>query len=67
MKEAVLSPKVLVLSKTRLPYCVDTDESKLQLGAVLFQIHRNSERKSLGLFSSTLLGAETIYYVTEFD
>ena len=63
--DEIIEPPILALPRRGLPYSIDTDASKYQLGAALFQTHLNEERKPIGFFSRTLIDAELNYSVSE--
>ena len=65
LKDAILAPPVLALPKMDLPYSVDTDASDYQIGAALFQMHPDAQRKPIGFFSGTLTAAQRNYSVSE--
>ena len=46
--EAITSPPVLGLQKQGLPSEVDTDASYYQVGAALFQVETDGQRKPIG-------------------
>ena len=63
--DGVLSPKVLALSVTGLPYSIDTDACDYGVGCALLQTHPDVERKPIGLWSRTLDDDEKNYGVPE--
>ena len=63
--DGVLSPKVLALPVTGLPYSIDTDACDYGVGCALFQTHPDGERKPIGFWSRTLDDAEENYGVPE--
>lgn len=51
---AVKSPPILALPKNGLLYSVDTDVFVYQVGAALFQIDEEDNRRPIGFWSRTL-------------
>ena len=63
--DAVVSPKVLALPVTGLPYSVDTDACDYGVGCALFQTHPDGTRRPIGFWSRTLEEAERNYAIPE--
>ena len=63
--DAVISPRVLALPVSGLPYSVDTDASDYGIGCALFQTHTDGERKPIGFWSRSLTDAERNYSAPE--
>ncbi len=63
--DAVLSPAVLALPQSGLPYSVDTDASAYGIGCALFQTHPDGTRKPIGFWSRSLTDAERNYSTPE--
>ena len=63
--DAVLSPAVLALPVSGLPYSVDTDASNYRIGCALFQTHPGNQRKPIGFWSRSLTDAERNYSTPE--
>ena len=56
--DSFISPKVLTLPVSGLPYSIDTDACDYGIGCALFQTHADGERKPIGFWSRTLNDAE---------
>ena len=65
LKQAVASPEVLALPRPDLPFSLDTDASDYQLGAALFQVYGDKDRRPIGFWSRTLNPAEQNYSTPE--
>eukprot|EP00171_Calliarthron_tuberculosum_P008749 IDg8749t1 len=63
--KAVTEPPVLALPKPGLPYSIDTDACKHQVGCALFQTHSDYMRKPISFWSRTLNQAEKNYSPSE--
>ena len=63
--DAILSPEILALPKAGLPYSLDTDASKYQVGCALFQEHPDGTRRPIGFWSRSLNNAEKNYSASE--
>lgn len=65
LKAALVSPPVLRLPRSGLPFSVVTDSSEYQIGCVLLQTHEDGQKYPLGYWSRALSGPERNYSVTE--
>ena len=63
--QLVTAPPILKLPRSGLPYSIDTDASKSQIGCALFQTHPDGKRHPVGYWSRTLNQAERRYSVPE--
>lgn len=65
LKTALVSPPILRLPRDGLPYSVDTDACKYQVGCALLQTYPDGKRYPIGFWSRSLTSAERNYSVGE--
>lgn len=65
LKNALVSPPILRIQRPDLPYSVETDACKDQVGCALFQSHEDRTRHPIGFWSRTLNAAERNYSASE--
>ncbi|CAN8061906.1 unnamed protein product [Agarophyton chilense] len=65
LKRALLSPPILALPKTGLPYTLDTDASHAQIGCYLIQEQHTGDKLPIEYWSRAMNEAEQNYTVTE--
>lgn len=58
LKQALVDPSILALSRPDLPFCIDTYACEYQTGASLMETHKDDPRHPIGYWSQSLNPAE---------
>jgi RNase H-like domain found in reverse transcriptase len=67
LREALLNPPILALSRIEGAFTLDTDASYHQLGCCLLQSQPDGSQRPVGYWSRGLMSAEKNYSTTEKD